>query len=110
MAPRPASSVPGVCTAELYGSGTPDWLIEVPHGATSAGHYQRLRAELRGSLPDDLIDFFHVNTDSGAPEYARALAKELAADRTVLVLISEIPRTFVDCNRVLDVSAAEYKA
>src|SRR5207244_10220441 len=81
--------------------------------ATSADQYERLRADLRGPLPDDLIAFFHVNTDSGAPEYALALAERLASlepSRSVLVLTSEIPRTFVDCNRVLDISPEEYKA
>jgi hypothetical protein len=116
---RSVSSVSGICEARLFAGSSaaagapPDLLVEVPHGATSAAHYQRLRAELRGPLPDDLIEFFHVNTDSGAPEYARALAERLVAEepaRSVLVLTSEIPRTFIDCNRVLDVSPEEYKA
>ena len=113
------SSVPGICEARFFAGSSapagapPDLLIEVPHGATSAAHYQRVHARLRGPLPDDLIEFFHVNTDSGAPEYARALAERLVSlepARSVLVLNSEIPRTFIDCNRVLDASPEEYKA
>src|SRR5438270_11212020 len=103
------SAVPGVCRVERFGDGEPDFLIEVPHGATSAAQYERLRAQLRGPLPDDLIEFFFVNTDTGAPEYARALAQQLAP-RSVLVVTSEIPRTFIDCNRMLDASPEEYKA
>ena len=112
-------SIPGVCEVKLWrgaeadAAAAPDLLIEVPHGATRARHYQALRAKLRGALPDDLIAFFHVNTDSGAPEYARALAERLTAEeprRSVLVLTSEIPRTFIDCNRVIDASPEEFKA
>jgi hypothetical protein len=112
-------SISGVCEVRLFAgararaNAPPDLLIEVPHGATRASHYHRLRAELRGDLPDGLIDFFLVNTDAGAPEYACALAERLVQEepeRAVLVLLSEIPRTFIDCNRVLDVSPEEYKA
>jgi hypothetical protein len=113
------ASVAGVCEARLFAGAAaragapPDLLVEVPHGATRAAQYHSLRAELRGELPADLIDFFNVNTDAGAPEYACALAERLVGEepsRTVLVLLSEIPRTFIDCNRVLDVSPEEYKA
>jgi hypothetical protein len=102
-------SIPDVCEfAELRGAaaqGEPDLLLEVPHGATRAAHYDTLRRALVGHYPDDLRDFFFVNTDVGAPELALRLALALvAADpaRSVAVLRSLIPRTFVDCNRVID--------
>jgi predicted N-formylglutamate amidohydrolase len=112
-------SLPGVCEARLFrgaaaGAGAPpDLLVEVPHGATRARHFEALRAELSGPFPDDLAAFFHVNTDTGAPEYAVALAERFVAEgarRSALVLTSEIPRTFVDCNRVIDASPEEFRA
>ena len=118
MAP-PVQSIPGICDAQLHRGAAcpegapPDLLLEVPHGATRTRHYQALRAELKGELPDDLIAFFLVNTDFGAPDYAQALAARLVTEeprRSVLVLSSEIPRTFIDCNRVIDASPEEFKA
>jgi hypothetical protein len=115
----PVSSIPGVCDARLVRGAAsldgapPDLLVEVPHGATRARHFEQLRAQLRGEFPKDLDAFFHVNTDAGAPEYGLALAERLVQEepaRTVLVLSSEIPRTFIDCNRVLDLSPADFKA
>ena len=113
---RSIRSIPGICEARLFcgaqarAGATPDLLLEVPHGATRARHFETLRAELLGELPDDLIAFFLVNTDTGAPEYAAALAQRLVDEeptRTVLLLASEIPRTFIDCNRVIDSSPEE---
>ncbi|MEI6129601.1 MAG: hypothetical protein WCR59_06000 [Planctomycetota bacterium] len=46
----------------------PQLLIEVPHGATRTEHFTTLAGWLHGDYPADLIDFFHVNTDVGAPE------------------------------------------
>ena len=118
MAPA-ARSIPGICEARLFRGAAspegapPDLLLEVPHGATLARHFEALRAELRGHLPDDLIAFFLVNTDVGAPDYAAALARRLVAEepaRSVLVLSSEIPRTLIDCNRVIDASPEELRA
>lgn len=83
----------------------PDLLVEVPHGADEPGHYEALRARLRGNLPNDLQLFFNVNTDVGAWAYGRATALALIArapTRSVLLLRSLIPRTFVDCNRRAD--------
>jgi len=101
-------SIPDVCEfAEVRGAaaqGEPDLLLEVPHGATRAAHFDALRRALHGHYPDDLRDFFFVNTDVGAPELALRLALALvAADpaRHVAILRSLIPRTFVDCNRVI---------
>jgi hypothetical protein len=82
-----------------------DLLLEIPHGATRAHHFTSLRAELMGPFPDNLIDFFFVNTDVGAPEGALALAHHVVAKdptRTVTLLRCQIPRTFIDCNRVID--------
>lgn len=82
-----------------------DVLIEVPHGATRRAHFDALRAQLKGPFPGNLIDFFFVNTDVGAPEAALALAAHITRaepQRSVTVLCCQIPRTFIDCNRVID--------
>ncbi len=82
----------------------PDLLLEVPHGATRAAHFDALRADLVGAYADDLRDFFFVNTDVGAPELAQRIAERfVAADptRTAVVVRCLVPRTFVDCNRVI---------
>ena len=63
-------SVPGVC--EVLRWGSPDepasLLVEVPHGATERRHYDALANRLEGTLPSRLEQFFHVNTDFGAPD------------------------------------------
>jgi hypothetical protein len=104
-------SIPDVCELALVrgsdSAGEPELLLEVPHGATRAEHFDRLRAALAGSYPEDLRDFFFVNTDVGAPELALRVALAVVAAepaRSVAVLRSLIPRTFVDCNRVIDAS------
>ena len=129
-------SVPGVCEVRLFGAipagpgEPPDLLVDLPHGATRSDHYHALRRRLTGEFPQDLQDFFFVNTDVGTPECAQELARclcepprepsaafdadllrraELAGSRRVLVLRSLIPRTFIDCNRVAEVSAVEYR-
>lgn len=86
----------------------PDLLFEVPHGATRAAHFDALRAELRGEFPGDLRDFFFVNTDVAAPEIALALAERMTAAEpraTAVVVRCLVPRTFIDCNRVIDPGA-----
>src|SRR5689334_21445783 len=98
-------SIPGICELALLGAGEPELLLEVPHGATRAEHYDALRGALAGDYPEDLRDFFFVNTDVGAPELALRTALAFVAARpgsTVAVLRSLIPRTFVDCNRILE--------
>jgi len=109
MPPSIWRSIPDVCELVFVrgdaSEGEPGLLLEVPHGATRAVHYDALRHALLGHYPDDLRDFFFVNTDVGAPELALRLALALvAADpaRSVAVLRSLIPRTFVDCNRLID--------
>ena len=87
---------------------TPDLLLEVPHGATRAAHFDALRAALVGTYAADLRDFFFVNTDVGAPELATRIAERFVAaepTRTALVIRSRVPRTFVDCNRALPTGA-----
>jgi predicted N-formylglutamate amidohydrolase len=91
----------------------PDLVIEIPHGATHTADYTACAAELTSPLPADLVDFFHVNTDAGAPELGRAIAQHVVADeptRTVVVLRCRIPRTFIDCNRRMDASPDEFRA
>ena len=112
-------SIPGVCEARLFAGAAasagapPDLFLEVPHGADRARHFTALLAELKGPLPEGLLEFFHVNTDAGARQYAEALAALLVAQdprRSALVLSSEIPRTLIDCNRRIDASPEEFKA
>ena len=90
-----------------------DLLVEVPHGATTTLDFTALAARLESPLPPSLIDFFHVNTDAGAPELALAIARRFIADepaRTAAVLRCRVPRTFIDCNRCIDASPADFRA
>ena len=90
----------------------PDLVIEIPHGATRTEDYDRLAAQLTSPLPAALVDFFHVNTDAGAPELGLAAAERFvleAPTRTALVLRCRIPRTFIDCNRRIEASSADFK-
>ena len=109
-------SIPDVCAVTLVrgaqAGDLPDLLLEVPHGATRAADFDRLRRELHGPFPEDLREFFFVNTDVGAPEVALRVAElVVAADprRSALVLRCLVPRAFVDCNRVID-AATEGRA
>jgi len=92
----------------------PDLLLEVPHGATRHEHFAALRGRLRSALPADLEAFFFVNTDVGAFECARRVAELVVAAgtgrRQALVVRSLVPRTFVDCNRLLDAAADDLRA
>jgi len=102
-------SIPGVCDVDLRGprDRPPDVLIELPHGATREAHFDALRTKLAGVYPRDLKDFFFVNTDAGAPECAAEIARRLAhGGASVLVVRCLIPRTFVDCNRLIDGTAS----
>ena len=83
----------------------PELLVEVPHGATRARHFRDLRCALVGDYPSDLQDFFFVNTDVGAPEVALRVCERLVAARptaAAMVIRCLIPRTFIDCNRIID--------
>ena len=109
----PPASIPGLLDVALVrgAHAAPDaaldLVIEVPHGATATADFTALAAQLTSPLPDDLVAFFHVNTDAGAPELAMAIAERFVADepaRTASVLRCRIPRTFIDCNRRIDVT------
>lgn len=115
LARAPLASLPGIADVSIVRGARaapdapPDLLLEVPHGATRAAHFHATRRALVGAYPDDLIAFFFVNTDVGAPELAERIAQlVVAADpaRTATVLRCLVPRTFVDCNRVVPPGAA----
>ena len=100
-------SIPGVCSIDLIGAGPCSLLIEVPHGATKAAHFDATLQGLCGSYAADLREFFFVNTDVGAPECAWAIAELLAGSgRQTLILRALLPRTFADCNRVIGCDAS----
>ncbi|MES2639270.1 MAG: N-formylglutamate amidohydrolase [Myxococcota bacterium] len=112
------SSIDGVCDVRIVRGAAadpsrfPDLAIELPHGATRTADYDRVRAQLQGAYDDDLVDFFHVNTDVGSPELADAVAAALVAahpTRAVCVIQSRIPRTFIDCNRVIDAAPEAFR-
>ncbi len=112
------SSLDGVLdVVRVHGSAAsreapPDLVIEVPHGATRTTDFTDLAARLQSPLPVNLVDFFHVNTDAGAPELAEALAARFVAAhpaRAAVVLRCRIPRTFLDCNRRIDADPAAFK-
>jgi predicted N-formylglutamate amidohydrolase len=105
-------SIPGVLDATILRGpradreATPDLIIEVPHGATKTHDFEVLEAQLSSPLPKDLVDFFHVNTDAGAPELAEGVARrflEAEPTRIAAILCCRIPRTFIDCNRNIEV-------
>lgn len=106
---REFASIPGTCDVHKVqgarSTGGIDLLLEVPHGATRERDFAQLRGQLRGTYPAGLQDFFFVNTDVGAPEVALAVAEQfVAADpsRSAVVVRCLLPRTFVDCNRMID--------
>ncbi|MFT5685446.1 MAG: putative N-formylglutamate amidohydrolase [Myxococcota bacterium] len=109
-------SIPHVCTVTRFvgdraAPDAPGLLIEVPHGATEAAHYFELAARMQSDLPANLERFFFVNTDVGAPEVAQAIAAaHIAGDPTASVTILRclIPRTLIDCNRIIDADPAQY--
>jgi hypothetical protein len=114
--PSLPSSLPHIVDVELIRGAAagpaPDLLIEIPHGATRTSDYEHYAAQLTSPLPPDLADFFHVNTDAGAPELAVATAHALVAaqpTRSVLILRCRVPRTFIDCNRQIDASPEDFR-
>ena len=113
------TSIPGIVDVHALrgsraaGNAPPDLAIEIPHGATTTADFTALAARLTSPLPEGLVDFFHVNTDAGAPELATAIADRFVADepaRTAVVLRCRIPRTFIDCNRRIDAAPEDFKA
>ncbi len=89
---------------------TPALVVEVPHGADQRAHYDACRARLVGTFPHRLEDFFHVNTDEGAWELGLATARQfvgLHPEAVVRLIRCLVPRTFIDCNRVI---AADHTA
>ena len=58
--------------------GAADLLVEIPHGATRTDDFRSLEKQLTSPLPDSLVDFFHVNTDAGAPELGEAAARRVS--------------------------------
>lgn len=99
--------------AQSPDGAAPDLLIEIPHGATRTADFTAVQSRMESPLPDGLSDFFHVNTDAGAPELALATARRFLAlepSRSVLILRCRVPRTFLDCNRRIDASAEDFKA
>jgi hypothetical protein len=98
-----------IFVVERYGKRPPSLFIELPHGAVHVDEFQHF-ANLIPSLPKNLVDFFLVNTDVGTPELAQAIAENLKEEIGVVILRSKIPRTLVDCNRVLSLSEDEYRA
>ncbi|MEZ4399875.1 MAG: N-formylglutamate amidohydrolase [Kofleriaceae bacterium] len=93
-------------------AATPTLVIEIPHGATATAEYAHYAAQLTSPLPADLADFFHVNTDAGAPELARAVAAalvDLDPRHHVVLVRSRVPRTFIDCNRQIDLAPEDFR-
>lgn len=108
---NPVRSIPGVCDVirfrghDCAEGRAPDVVFEVPHGATLAAHFDELAGRMRSRLPESLRDFFFVNTDVGAPELAIETAEQFveeATDRAAVVVRCLVPRTLIDCNRVVD--------
>ena len=115
--PIPAS-IPHILEVQLIsgakadGAG-PQLVIELPHGATEHAQYQHHQAEMKGALPEQLDHFFFVNTDIASPEIAVAMAEAVVKLRptfSVLILRSLIPRTLIDCNRILTADDAMIQA
>lgn len=103
-------SVPDVCDVHVVRGthaspdATPDLLLETPHGATGDADFHALRSRLVGRYDEDLLGFFRINTDAGSPELAERMAARivaLAPERSVALVRCRVPRTFVDCNRIL---------
>lgn len=113
------ASIPGIVDVQLVRGEkaprdpAPDLLVEVPHGATRTEDYTEVEELLESPLPESLVDFFHVNTDAGAPELAEAVARRFVAAapaRSAVIMRCRIPRTFIDCNRRIDASPEEFRA
>ena len=107
-------SVPEVFEETTLGAESPERriLIELPHGATMGKHYFTYRQQLKGEYPKDLSHFFFVNTDVGSPEAGLHIAEKILEkkpDWQVTLFRSLIPRTFIDCNRIISLQEEEFK-
>jgi hypothetical protein len=111
-------SIPQIADVHILRGATapetarPDLLFEIPHGATPTTDFLEVAGQVKSSLPEGLVDFFHVNTDVGAFEVAHRAAEhlvKLAPDRCVSIVRCRIPRTFIDCNRRIEASAEAFK-
>ena len=104
----PDISPPILEVEDLFGpmaDPSPSLLVEVPHGADRRAHYESMLGQLRGALPVDLHCYFHINTEVGAWQLGREVARrvvELAPTRRARVVRCLIPRTFIDTNRLLE--------
>ncbi len=114
--PDGIESIQNVCELQLLTtpgaeSARPDLLFEISHGATQRSHYETIRGMLSPDLPDDLIDYFFVNTDVGSTEYARRVAEIVteSGSHSVLILRCLLPRTFIDTNRIIGADTTEAK-
>jgi hypothetical protein len=113
MRPLDTSHFERVSGTQASADAPIDVLFEVPHGATRSVDFTGYAERLTSALPDGLIEFFHVNTDTGAPELAVAVARHFVAQaptRTAAIVRSRIPRTFIDCNRRMDASPEDFAA
>ena len=101
------SSLPGIADLVRFGDGPARLVIEVPHGADRRSDYDAVRVRLAGEMPADLHTFFHINTDVGAWQLGEAVARAVALrGHSVIAIRSLLPRTFIDCNRLEDATAA----
>lgn len=109
-------SEPGIASvhvlhgAEADPGAPPALLVEVPHGADTQADYDAVARQLKSPLPDRLERFFHVNTDVGAFPLGLRTAErfvEAVPTASALVVRAEIPRTFVDVNRVIGEAARD---
>ncbi len=99
----PVADIEVLSNGAPSGEISPCLVVEVPHGADRRAHYDALRALIAGALPDDLHAFFHVNTDVGAWQLGRQVARSVVSvrpGRRAIVIRCLIPRTFIDCNRI----------
>ncbi|MAA79384.1 MAG: hypothetical protein CL916_09000 [Deltaproteobacteria bacterium] len=95
-------------TVERFGSSSPQLFIELPHGCIHIEEYERFTQNI-SELPENLVDFFLVNTDIGTPELGFEIARLIQEKVGVVVLRSRIPRTLIDCNRILSLNEEAYK-
>lgn len=108
--PAEGASIEGVASVEVLAGPEADLsrpielLVEVPHGADERAHYDALASRLKSPLPENLHYFFHTNTDIGAWDYGKRVARAVLSERPrarAMIIRCLVPRTFVDTNREL---------